>query len=447
MMFPRVMVVALGRINGADTSNNGLLLRNLFGQWPPENLAQIYNSGDNGDEGFFGRYYQLGPRDRRLGWLYCRLKMKAAQTFSSTPLASRANATWVYRWKVRIRGWGKRWLVDTGLYELLFSVRMSAELRTFVDEFDPQVILAQGYNLALTQLPLQLADFCRAAVLYYPTDDWSNERYHPSRSPARVLSYWARRTVLSESQRLVDRATIRLAFNPYMRDEFRTRYGKEFTVLMHGDDAERFRRTGPTTRMVADARPLIVCTGDLDRYRWSLLEDIDIACEELARRNFNPCVVAYPVNLNPLMAELGRAFRHVRLAPCPNHAELVAALLGADILFLPERFGPEVWDIKLSVSSKAHLFMFSGRPIVVYSDAATGIARYAREEGWGALVDRRDPLLLAGVLERLVTDQVEGQRLITSATRAVTKNHHLPSIQSTFHDLVCSAVQATKPVR
>ncbi len=442
--FPRVLVVAMGRINAADTSNNGLLVRNLFEGWPKERLAQVYSGGNNGDAGFFGHYYQLGPNERRFGCLYYLLKAEVPQTLPTAPSSPRQNAAMGARLATWIRACGKRCLMDTGLYELLFKIRLSAKLQAFVDKFDPQIIFAQGYSLAFTQLPIQIADFCRAAILYYPTDDWSAERYHPKRSPVRVLSYWARRAVLRESRLLVARATVRLAFNPYMRDEFRTRYGKEFTVLMHGDDATRFRRTSPS-RVVADARPLIVCTGDFDKYRWQLLEDIDKACEELTLRGFKPYVAAYPVNLNPKMVELASAFRHVRLAPCPPHAALVSVLIGADILFLPERFGPDVWDIKLSVSSKAHLFMFSGRPTVVYSDAATGIAKYAREEQWAAVVDRRDPILLAEVLEQLITDPTERQRLIANARQAAAKNHDLPSIQSTFHDLVCSAVQCTKP--
>jgi len=101
----------------------------------------------------------------------------------------------------------------------------------------------------------------------------------------------------------------------------------------------------------------------------------------------------------------------------------------------------------VSVSSKAHLFMFTGRPILVYSDAATGIARYAREESWAAVVEQRDSLQLAGVLQQLMMDQTEQHRLIAGARRVALKNHHLPSIQSAFRDLICSAVQAARPVR
>jgi hypothetical protein len=46
MKYPRVLIVTLGRINAADTDNNGLLLRNLseLGQrkiWPRYTVAAI----------------------------------------------------------------------------------------------------------------------------------------------------------------------------------------------------------------------------------------------------------------------------------------------------------------------------------------------------------------------------------------------------------------------
>ena len=113
-IYPRVLIVAMGRINAADTSNDGLLLRNFFGNWPRENLAQIYSSGDTGDAGFFGSYFKLGPKDRRFGRLFYRLKIYALaaenikdKAFDSTTSNRRKSvATWV-----------KKLFVDAGLYE------------------------------------------------------------------------------------------------------------------------------------------------------------------------------------------------------------------------------------------------------------------------------------------------------------------------------------------
>jgi len=438
MRYPRVLVVALGRINAADTANNGLLLRNLFGRWPRENLAQIYSSGDNGDEGFFGCYYRLGPQDRRLGRLFYRFKAEAqegvtganAVTASGNTLSSKAAS---------LRALAKRLLVDSGLYEMIFQPRLSREMLAWVEKFRPDAIFAQGYNLAFTWLPLMLAHRLQLPIVYYPTDDWSDNRYHPVLNPTPFVSRLARRAVIISSRKLVDVSTVRVAFNRFMQEEYLERYGKEFTVLMHGDDFSRFEAIPPRRSIGLDIC-WIVCTGDFDRYRWPLLGDLDQACDILHAKGFNVRATVFPVNFPSGTSSLANDFHHLCFEPCPSHTGLASVLRGADILFLPERFDQTVKLIRLSVSSKAHLFMFSGRPIVVYSDPVTGIVRYAKEDGWAAVVDRRDPHLLAGTFEKLIIDENERQRLIAGARGVAVKNHHLPTIQTSFCDLLCSTL-------
>jgi glycosyltransferase involved in cell wall biosynthesis len=85
--------------------------------------------------------------------------------------------------------------------------------------------------------------------------------------------------------------------------------------------------------------------------------------------------------------------------------------------------------------------MFSGRPIVVYSDPKTGIARYGKEEGWAAVVDRQDPQLLAEAFEELLGNEKERERLIANARQTAMQNHNLPTLQNSFHEALLSAVQ------
>lgn len=427
---PRVLVVAMGRINAADTANNGLLLRNLFGAWPRQNLAQVYSGGDNGDQGRFGHQYRLDAGERRFGRLYYRLKAESPAAAPWTSPAARV-PTGAQPARLRLRAWVRRLAVDTGLYEELFPVRLSAALQDFVAAFAPQAILAQGYSLSFARLALLLADHCRVPLVYYPTDDWADSLYHPATSPARLLSWLPRRDTLRCARRLAQQATVRLAFNPYMREEYGRRYDRDFTVLMHGDDSDRFARLAPR-RAVADAHPLIVCTGDFDIYRWDLLADMNRACDLLAEWGLKPCIAVFPVNYSPALVAQAAAFRWVRLAPCPAHDELVAFLRGADLLFLAERFGGDVWQIRLSVSSKAHLFMYAQRPALVYSDPAAGVLRYAREGGWAATVDRRDPQELARAVRQLVEDPAVGEAFVRRARETAAANHDLHAIQRRF---------------
>ena len=80
--------------------------------------------------------------------------------------------------------------------------------------------------------------------------------------------------------------------------------------------------------------------------------------------------------------------------------------------------------------------MFSEKPIIVYSSPITGIASYASEEQWAIVVDRRDPDVLATILEKLFKDKEERQRIIDNAKRVALQNHHLPAIQSRFYELI-----------
>jgi glycosyltransferase involved in cell wall biosynthesis len=435
MSYPRVLVVSIGRINASDTANNGLLLRNLFGSWPRENLAQIYSSGDNGDDGFFGHYYQLRAKDRRMGSLFFQLKSRS-QNESATEHAPLG----VKHTSISLKTFSKRLLVDSGLYELIFRPRLSREMIEWVKDFQPGIILAQGYNLALTWLPMMLSENFRLPIAYYPTDDWPSDLYRNTRVRPQFITKWVRRLVEKSSCQLVKSSAVRIAFNPYMKETYDERYGVDFSLLMHGDDLNRFASVEPH-RLAATGIFSIVCTGVFDHHRLPLLHDFEQACEKLTNRGLKVHAMVFPVNF-PL-SDPG-TFKHLHFASCPSHNDLASILRGADILFLPERFDETAKDIRLCISSKAHLFMFSGRPTVVYSDPITGIARYARREEWAEVVDRQDTDLLAATIEGLINDAAARKRLSEKAFLVAQKNHDLNAIQSTFYELMSTATQHKK---
>lgn len=439
MSYPRVLIVALGRINAADTANNGLLLRNLFGGWPRENLAQIYSSGDNGDAGFFGRYYQLGPQDRRMGKLFYRLKADVQAEAEKGDDAKPGNAA-VPSAKFPVRKILKHLLVDSGFYEIIFRTKISKEMLTWIEDFQPDVIFAQGYCLSFAWLPVQLTSFLDIPVVYYPTDDWPSDTYKTSNKNDSFLSRLVATAVAEAARRLVEVAAVRLSFNRYMREEYLKRYGHEFSVLMHGDVFSRYQAVQPK-RLAASDECWIVSTGIFNSNRRPLLEDLDQACELLSATGIRVQVTVFPVNQLPELAPEKNEFRHIIFKSCPSHEDLVAVLKGADILFLPERFDETAPGIALSVSSKAHLFMFSEKPIVVYSSPVTGIARYAKEGGWAEVVDTRSVPLLAGSLEKLITNESEKACLIAQARNTAVENHELFTIQSTFLRLLNNVVK------
>jgi len=429
---PRVLVIAGGRVNAQDTWNNNLLLRNLFQQWPRSAIGQIFSSGDNGDEGFFGQYYRLGPDDRRLGAYFYRLKADSLRDGSWTPMAAGGGSegSWV-------RALARRYLVDTGLYEVVFRPRLSKGLLRWVEAFGPDIIFAQGYSLSFATLPVMLARAIHAPIAYYPTDDWPHFAYRSRWVEHSIVGRVMARIIAASARRLVERSAVRIAFNSYMKEEYRRRYAQDFFVLMHGDSVARFMASG-VRREASPDETWIVTTGQFLGDRLALLSDLDKACQVLVARGIRVRATAYAANRIP--EEVVREFRHVRVEPSPTHDGLAQVLQGADVLFLPERFGTAAEGIRLSVSTKAHLFMFSGTPIIVYSDRAAGLARYASEEGWAVLLDRRDPQGLATAIAELVTNAGVRLALTKRAMSVAVRNHDLSTIQSEFARLLAAAL-------
>ncbi|NVN93105.1 MAG: hypothetical protein HXX11_21260 [Desulfuromonadales bacterium] len=442
MKYPKVLIVAMGRINAVDTANNGLLLRNLFGGWPRENMAQIYSSGDNGDEGFFGCYYQMGPQDRRFGNTFYRLKSEVQNAQVTNPPA--ANTVRIQLGKKNaIKSYLNQMIVGTGLYELIFRPCLSAGMLAWVKEFQPDIIFAQGYCLTFALLPVMLKRHFELPAAYYPTDDWPSDAYRADNCYVPLIPLFMNRVVSKAAYNLVKISTVCLAFNQYMQDEYSQRYGKKFSVLMHGDELSRFQNAQPM-RLIDPDETWIVSTGYFNEQRWSLLCDLDEACEILSVKGHRVRVTVFPVNQLAEMTPQANNFKYIHFEHCPSHDGLASVLRSADILFLPERFGENSKGIRLSVSSKAHLFMFSGQPTVVYSDLVTGIARYAEEDGWAAVVGQRDPRQLALVLEKLIVNNNYRQSIITCAQKTAIKNHQLSTIQQAFSDLMISALNSSQ---
>ncbi len=438
MKYPKILIIAIGRINLIDTANNGLLLRNLFGNWPKDNMAQIYSSGSNGDIGFFAHYYQLGPKERHLGRMFYTIKINdqnPVKKQSLSPNLLHNKLSIISKFKNLL----KRIIIDTGLYEFIFRPRLSTKILSWVKEFQPDIIFAQGYNLTFTWLPVMLKERLDLSLIYYPTDDWPVDLYINKGRFNPLITPLIRRAVSSASKRIVEKASLRIAFNRFMQEEYVKRYKKEFTILMHGDSISRFKSLVPV-RHAASNEIWIVSTGAFDEHRYPLLFDLDKACGILKEKEYNLKTTIFPVNTIDELLPSGNSFKHIDFEPCPSHDKLAAILKGADILFLPERFDSSSEDIRLCVSSKAHLFMFSEKPIIVYSSQKTGIARYATEEGWAIVAEKQDPKVLAKDIEKLILDKVYCNLLIEKANTTSQKNHDLLSIQDTFKELVCSVV-------
>jgi hypothetical protein len=432
-IYPKILVISLGRINLSDTYNNGLFLRNLFGNdWPRENLAQIYSSGDSGDQGFFGRYYCLGPKDRFLGSLFYRFKRNAGEVVNNNKNLFGVNSGY----RVKILDWFKNKInslvVDTGIYEIIFRPKLSSEMISWVDDFKPDIILAQGYNITFTLIPLMLKKQTGVKLAILSTDDWPKYQYAGMHGECTCFK-WVVRPVINNLAKLIySKADFTFAFGMPMAEEYSKRYSKKFNVLNHSDDNKRFSNSLPFRIHDSDTLS-IVAIGTFNKYRYPLILDLNEACSRLNDKGIKVRGVIFSSSIDPIGQSELKNSRFIDIFPDPGNEALPSRLKGGDILLLAEGFDDKfVKAIELSVSSKAHLFMFSQRPIIVYSDERAGIAKYTKSHGWAFLVSVRSSFALAAAIENIINNPDEALRVLDLANQIVAYNHSHSSNRRLF---------------
>lgn len=422
-------MVLMMKVLGDDPFN--LLIRSQFGDWPKDRLAQIHASADPPGYGeFCGHYYRLQPRDRRLGSLFQRLR---AGVFSMTTMDAvprqdsccpvGVQSRWAKEFKSQIAGW----LVDSGFWELMFRVRLSQPMLEFIKDFEPDLIYCQGYSLGFATLPLLMAKRFGLPICFQTTDDWPSYTYRC------FPTNWLLR---HQARRLVTEAKVRLAFGEKMRRKFESRYGVSLHTTYHLDDPGRF----PNGSRISTAPLQVIYAGSIGMRRYEAIQDLLSAIKALPDGNRAIKIAIYCSSFPKDTPRELFDSPEITVLPLPKHDDLPRILGSATVLFLPESFNVAPELIEYSISSKAHVYMMSGRPILVYGPAYSGTVEYAAEGGWAAVVTERNQELLKQALLRLLHNSRENAALKRKADACLRRNHNLTVGREQFRSLLAGAV-------
>lgn len=431
-----MLIVYMSCLNRID--QHGVSLRNWFADWPEENLAQIYSGGEVGAERFCGHNFRLKVGERRCGNLFFWLK-ESSLGKSSQPIilenGIREKLSQVgplTSWKHRVG----RLLMNSGVWELVFPPVLSPELIQWVQDFSPDIIYAQGYSLTFAWLPIMLQSCFGLPLCFQTGDDWPRFLYRNS------MVSWVMRPIVDKAvRRLLCASSVRFSNGERMAREYLYRYGVAFEPVMMCDCLQRFREASPR-RLVDEGCISIVYSGGLGHNRWMSLIDLAEATKELSDIGPRIKITAFASSVPPEGAEALVSFPNMQVCPPPTHEDVPGILKGADMLFLPETFQPaEAERIRLSISTKAHLYMMSERPVLVYGSPVAGVVDYASRSGWGYVADRRDKLLLSAAIRRLITDADLQRGLIARSLEICAQNHDASVVRERFRMALLEAAQ------
>ena len=429
--YPRVLVVVKSKINSTDST--GVSIRNWFYDWPNENIGQIYSGGvcGEGESSFIKREFQLGVSERRLGRFFFALKGSSLSLSAMPYKQSKSESKGLKRLiKPLLTKLGK-WLINTGLWELLFPPQISPELRRWIMAFKPDVIFVQGGDISFMRLPVLIKKEFGIPICFNVVDDWVRHLYKGT-----VFSPILQPIVAKEFWHLMVESDLRYVIGFMMASEYESRYGFQFKTLMQCADPSRYPTRQFKEQM--DFKSIrIVYSGSLALKRWQGILDLSLAVKALTIRGLNISIDVYSPFVPDDAVQLCSAFA-VKLHNALPDSDMPALLASADILFLPESFDDEFREyIKFSISTKAHLYMMSGQVTLVYGPLEVCTINYAKRDGWAYVVDEPKTELLEQAVYQILANADLRYSLIEKAEKVSKNNHVDKTVRKQVKEDIC----------
>lgn len=101
--------------------------------------------------------------------------------------------------------------------------------------------------------------------------------------------------------------------------------------------------------------------------------------------------------------------------------DVIGVQQDADYLFLPMAFdSPYQHIIKTASPAKLPEYLLSGRPIIVHAPPSSYVSWYAKNFGWGLVVDKSEPILLKEAVLNLINNEQLQVQLVKNARRTAS---------------------------
>lgn len=426
--YPRLLLVHMSKVKENDPVN--LLLRMQFADWPKDKIAQIHAQAEiNGFGEFCDKYYQLKSCDRLFGGLFDLLRGKVFRMVDAKKIKEsygEEKKIYVLEFTDRFKKYIGDLLIKSGLWEIIFNTRLSESMMAFINDFKPDIIYTQGYSMGFVRLSMLISKKYNIPICFQTTDDWPNSLYNSS--PVGWL-------IKRKASELIKYSKLRFAFGEKMREEYEKRYGVKFGLTYHLDNPQRF--ISKRNEVVKD-KFKIIYTGGLGHRRYEAIIDL---LNVIRRNQFLKENAEIYVYTHSIPRELPKEIlnsQKITYLPLPSHENLPLILSEASILFLPESFNEDRAAIEYSISTKAHLYMMSERPILVYGPPYSGTVNYAVCDGWAIVVDERNEKKLCDQLVNIFNNEIQ-KGIKNKAKICVENNHDLEKGKKYIYDQILYA--------
>ncbi len=423
--LPRLLFVTPAAFNAV--TGGGITFSNLFRSWPGDRLATVHNDPVPVSSDVCSTYYELTQAELSLPSLLRRLRPRPQSGGTAVASAGSAASHGMLRR-------AKQLVFGDGLPE---RGHLSPALEAWITAFRPELLYTiLGGNAMMELIDRIRRRFALPLVVHF-MDDWQSAIYRGG-----LLSAIERRRMHRLIGTLVGAASLRLGIGDAMCREYQRRFDHPFLAFQNTVDVGRWRDVAKRDLAVGKTLRLLYAGSVLG---FAQAESLVACCAAVAALRRDGMAITLDIYSPP--AQTGKL--HSRLAcdgairlhdVIADDAVYFRTLAEADILLLPVNFDVHsVRYIRLSMPTKVPSYLVSGTPILVYGPAGVAQVEYAREAGWGHVVDVPDPALLRAAIKDLASNATLRGALSGTARRIAAERHDDATVRARFQAALASA--------
>jgi hypothetical protein len=417
--YPRILFVTPCAFN--QLTGGGITFSNLFRDWPSDKLATVTDDLIPVSREICQKYFFLTPSERNYIRPFHLLK-KSNRRPNNVQIGSVSVTLPSLFVKIVKHFIGDAGIPDCGI--------LSPELFRWIKEYNPEVI----YTILGTKGYIELVDQIHKAfpvpLIIHLMDDGVTDPHRRG-----FFGSYLRKTYARKLTSLLPKTSLRMAICEMMAREYESRYGMDFIHIQNTIDVGRWKAFTKSDLGILNPVRIAYIGSILPFAQTQSLLDI---CKVVKRLNDRGEAVALDIYTPKEMLMMPPASFEIhpgiKLHEAPaSDEDLFRIMFTSDLLVLPVNFDDtSIHFIRLSMPTKIPAYLTSGTPILVYGPKGIAQVEYARNSGWGFVIDTRGLEHLERGLSELIANSDLRCRLSLIARDTAEKNHDDRVVRTNF---------------
>lgn len=419
MIEPKVLrLLVISNNPFSKTRNNGKTLSSFFKNFPKENIAQLYFSSDDPDDGSYSNYFRISDLDILKGLI---LRSETGVKVTSSNNSSKGSTRIRY-----ISHFIKISELMRLFRELIWCLGTwnSNELNNWLDSFNPNVVFfCAGDSRFAYKINSYIVKKYNTKSVVYVTDDYILPRTNFN------VFWWIRRALVVNSlKKALIRSQLFFTISEEMKSVYSRIFGKNSKVLMNATKSLLIRNNQQVENELIE----LVYAGGLHFKRYETLVLLGQAIKRYNKKSVTKKVqlkIYSTVEPSKFIKKKFDAIDSIKYCGSLNSEEIKIVLNSCDFLVHVESFEKKFLNmVRLSLSTKIPEYLSLGKPILAIGPYGISSMNYLKDSAH--CIFQKDRIFEN--IENLFEDKISVALLSEKAIRKFQVNHDTKKILSNF---------------